>query len=389
MKIKYLLLVVAIAVGVFYTHAGDFVSGGLVYSFLDDDGKVAVDQNIVDGVNAYTGIYIIPETVNFEGENFAVTAIAPGAFAASKVTEVVIPNSVETLGEMAFADADDLVNITLPLGLNEISRYCFAGTSIVNIAVPEGVKKVGYGAFESCNLLHTVLLPSSLKLIEAYAFNGCHNLYEIYCAAPKPPKALGWAAFSGLSGVDLVVPDDEAVDAYSSNVVWGNEDTFRLFPNEDIALTLSLNEEAFCQDWQRVSLGNNFAYKVIDENDEVIAVTASDYFYLPALDHDAIYTIVPTTMMGDSDPVEVFVDRMTGIDEYIDDAFPVEPEPIIVAHDGTLYVYGDNYRRWLCVWDMSGRLYYQRISSDAQVIDLPRNRVYVVKVGDYVKKIFL
>lgn len=389
MNIRYIFIVITIIAAITKANAGDFTSGGLVYRFTDDYDEVAVDQNIVDGVNAYEGVIIIPEIVNYDGYNFHVTSIAQEAFAGSKITEVVIPNSVKRIGESAFAYADDLVNVTLPLNLKVIPKKCFAGTSIVNIALPEGIQTIGYGAFQSCSLLHTVMLPSTLKLIEAYAFNYCHNLYEIYCAAVKPPRATGWAIFSDLKGIDLVVPDYEVMDAYSSDKVWGDEDTFTLFPNEDIAPQVTFNPETFCQDWQRVSLGNFFAYKVLGEDDELLALTAADYFYLPARDHDVTYTIIPTTMMGDSDPVYFTVEATTGIDRLIDDAFPAEPEPIIVAHQGTLYIYGDNYRKWVSVWDMNGRLYYQRISSDAQVIDLPSNRVYIVRVGNYVKKIFV
>ena len=277
----------------------------------------------------------------------------------------------------------------MSLNIEEIPRECFLGTGLVNIAIPEGVTRVGYAAFEDCYHLHTVMLPSSLKLIEAYAFADCHNLYEIYCASVKPPKATGWSIFNGVKNVDVIVSDYEAMDAYAADKVWGDEYTFTLFPNEDIWVMPSLNGEAYRQDWERVSLGNFLAYKVIDENDELIAVTAADNFYLPALDHDATYTIVPTTMMGDSYPVDVVVERSTGVDYHVDNAFPADPEPIIVAHEGTLYIYGDNYNKWVSVWDMSGRLYYKRISSDSQVIDLPRNRVYVVRVGNFVKKIFI
>lgn len=369
--------------------AGDFMSGGLVYSFTDEYNEVAVDQNIVDGVNAYTGVIIIPQLVNYEGHNYKVTSIAESAFAKSGVTEVVIPNSVTSIGEAAFAQAGDLESVTLPLNIASIPNSCFAGSGIVNIALPEGVERIGYGAFRDCNMLHTVMLPSTLKLIEAYAFSDCHNLYEIYCAAIKPPKATAWGVFSGIKGIDVVVLDYEAVDEYLNDKVWGDEDSFTLFPNEDIAVSLTFNNETYRQDWQRVDLEKFFAYKVYGEDDELIAFTAASHLYLPASDHDVTYTIVPTTMMGDSDPVYLTVDMTTGIDHLIDDAFPAEPEPIIIARQGTLYVYGDNYRKWISVWDMSGRLYYKRISSDAQVIDLPSNRVYIVKVGNYVKKIFV
>lgn len=386
MKYIFTLLLSVLSLG---ASAGDFVSGGLVFSLTGHRHEVAVDQNIVDGLNAYEGIYIIPSTVNYDGETYRVSAIAEGAFAHSKVTEIVIPNSVRSVGAGAFAYASDLTDVTLPLELEEIADHCFAGTSIVNIAVPESVKDVGMGAFQDCTKLHTVILPKSLKFIDDFAFDGCHNLYEIYCAASEAPITLGDDTFGGVKGVDLVVADDETIDTYSDDTVWGNINTFTPFPNEDFYPTMELDGQPFNQDWKRITLGNNLAYKIYDDNNELVAVTAATHFYLPALDHDAIYTIVPTSLMTDSDPFTVTVDKTTGIEEFIDDAFPAEPEPIIVAHFGTIYIYGDTYKRWTSVWDMSGRLYYKRISSDSQVIDLPRNRVYIVKVGNYVKKIFI
>ena len=368
---------------------GDFESGGIVYSFTGRGFEVAVDQNIINGINSYSGIYIIPSTVNFEGTNYNVTAIADRAFAESNVTEVVIPNSVKELGEGAFANAYDLQSVTLPLYIDQIPAECFAGTAIVNIAVPEGVIEVETKAFKDCEMLHTVMLPSSLNYIGSEAFGDCHNLYEIYCSSPVPPIVEGADAFDGVNNVDLVLADYETVDFYLDDPAWGSEEIFTMFPDEDITTLIEYSEDVFNQDWKRVNVGNHLAYKVFDENDELVALTAADNLYLPALDHDATYSIVATTIMGDSDPIYLTVEKTTGIDEFIDDAFPPEPEPIIIARQGTLYVYGDNYRRLLSVWDMAGRLYYVRMSSDAQVIDLPRNRVYIVKLGDYVKKVFI
>lgn len=369
--------------------AGDFESGGYVYSFGYHSGEVVLSKNIIDGVNAYEGVCIIPSRVTYDGYIYTVTSIDDEAFAGSKVTDVVIPNSVTYIGERAFAGSEELTSVTLSLSLEEIPDECFAGTGLVNVAIPEGVKWLGDGAFHDCYKLHTVMLPSSLKTIGENAFADSHNLYEIYCAAPTPPICFGDEVFDGLSGVDVVVTDYEAIDAYASDKAWGNEDTFTLFPNEDVYPSLELAHEVFSQDWQRVSLGHNLTYKVLDEEGELVALTAADNLYLQALDHDVTYTIIPTTMMSDSDPAYFTVDRTTGIEEFIDDAFPPEPEPIIVSHWGTLYIYSDNYNKMVSVWDMSGHLYYERMSSDVQIMDLPRNRVYVVKVGKYVKKVFV
>lgn len=386
---RYWITLLTLAALSFSGWAGDFASGGIEYSLTGHHGEVAVDARIVDGLNAYQGTCLIPSTVTYGGESYRVTAIAPGAFAHSQVTEVVVPNSVTRIGESAFAHASTLTSVTLPLELEAIPDHCFTGTGLVNIVLPEGVKDVGEGAFQDCTLLHTVMLPQSLEFIDDYAFDGCHNLYEIYCAAKLAPITLGDHTFGGMAGVDLVVADEETIDAYSDDTAWGNDTTFTLYPSEDFYPTMDLGGEPYCQDWKRINLAGNLAYKIYDENDELVAVTSASNYYLPALDHDTSYTIVPTTLLTDSDPLTVAVEKTTGIEQFIDDAFPAEPDPIIVAHFGIIYIYTDTYMKWTSVWDMSGRLYYQRISSDSQVIDLPRNRVYIVKVGNYVKKIFV
>ena len=71
-------------------RGGDFVSNGLVYCFGSRSGEVMVVENIIDGLNSYSGVCIIPTTVNYDGDNYKVTAIAELAFADSHVTDVVI-----------------------------------------------------------------------------------------------------------------------------------------------------------------------------------------------------------------------------------------------------------------------------------------------------------
>ena len=95
---RYLISILIILCIATSANGGDFESGGIVYSLTGKGNEVAVDQNIVDGQNCYDGIYIIPAYVNYEGETYAVTAINEMAFAFSHITEVVIPNSVRSIG---------------------------------------------------------------------------------------------------------------------------------------------------------------------------------------------------------------------------------------------------------------------------------------------------
>ena len=232
----------ATAIVALAASAQEFEAAGLRYNILDNN-EVEVVQAWNAGTSLYNGVVLIPETVNYAGSNYAVTGIAAEAFSHSNVTEVQIPNTVTTIGESAFAYAESLRSITLPLNLKTVSKTMLTGTAIENIAIPEGVTTIGYGAFQSCSQLRTVMLPSTLSLIEAYGFNNCHNLFEIYCAAPTPPKASAWAIFIGLSAIDVILPDDDAVQAYADNAVWGDSETFSLWTDEDISVSMMLTVE--------------------------------------------------------------------------------------------------------------------------------------------------
>ena len=114
-KIAKILALFALVLGMtVHANAQDILANGIYYNIISDT-QVAVAPAIFDGVNQYEGCIILPERVYCDGINYDVTSIAPRAFWQSAVTEVQIPNRVTMIGEAAFADADRLTSITLPL----------------------------------------------------------------------------------------------------------------------------------------------------------------------------------------------------------------------------------------------------------------------------------
>jgi len=366
----------------------DIEAGGIYYDIISDD-EVAVVPAWDSGVSLYDGVIILPEQVYCDGVNYAVTTIADSAFWLSSVTLVQVPNSVKYIGEAAFAYAEQLTSITLPLGLTYVSKNMLAGTAIANIVLPEGVTAIGYGAFQSCGQLHTVFLPSTLTSIGAYAFNNCHNLFEMYCAASTPPDASSWATFIGLSGIDVILPDATAARLYQDDAVWGDSETFSLWVDEGLTFSTTLRSETYMDDWVSVELGDNMAYKIYDPDGYLVALTAADRYYLPIDDHAVEYLIVPTDLIYDDEDDELALTVMPAAIEELD-TDPV-PHPVITAACGTIYISGDNYGKWLYIYDMYGRLWYQRpsVTNCLGIDGLPRNRVYIVRVGDYVRKVLL
>ena len=182
-----ILTLIALVIGVaLHGNAQDIEANGIFYNIISDT-QVEVTSAWHDGVNHYRGCIILPEKVYCDGVNYEVAAIAPRAFWQSAITQIQIPNSVTMIGEAAFADAEDLTDITLPLGLSAVSHYMLAGTAVTNIVLPEGVTSIGKGAFEDCARLRTIFFPVSLQAIGDMAFSYCSNLAEVYSDADNPP----------------------------------------------------------------------------------------------------------------------------------------------------------------------------------------------------------
>ena len=367
-------------------HAQDIVANGIYYNIISDT-QVAVAPAYYEGVNHYEGCIILPERVYCDGVNYDVAAIAPRAFWQSAVTEVQIPNSVTMIGEAAFADADDLASITLPLGLRDISRYMLAGTAITNIVLPEGVTSIGQGAFEDCAMLRTVFLPASLRHIGNRAFGYCSRLTEVYSDAPTPPLTMGDNTFEGCDNIHVMLADRATSNRYQDDAVWGDDDLFTLWIDEGLAVLPTMQQETLGGNWTALTLGGSLAYKIYGPDGYLMAITAADRYFLPIGAQSTDYLVVPTTLMYDEEDLQLVATAETDAIEEIEDE-ETSPKLTITGIDGTIYISGDTHGLWTFIYDVYGNLWYERPAVN-NWISLPGHRVYVVKVGDTVRKVFL
>ena len=318
---------------------------------------------------------------------FEVAAIAPRAFWQSGVTEVQIPNSVTMIGEAAFADAEDLTDITLPLGLTAVSRYMLAGTAVSNIVLPEGVTSIEKGAFEDCTSLRTVFLPASLQYIGEQAFGYCVNLDEVYSDASNPPYIKSENTFEGCDGIHVMVTDNATTQRYQDDEVWGNEEMFSMWIDEGLAVLPTMQQENLGQNWTALTLGNNLAYKIYGPDGYLVAITAANRYFLPIGAASTDYLVVPTTLMYDEEDLQlVATAEPTAIEDVKEDR--PEGDISISALDGTIYIDGDTHGMWTFIYDVYGNLWYERPAVN-NWISLPGKRVYIVRVGEYIRKIFL
>ena len=111
-----------------------------------------------------------------------------------KLKEVVLPNSIEKLGEGCFAYQTNLEKINIPDSIKVIPGMAFYNCKKINrIDLPEGVETIGYSAFENCNKLYYINFPNSIRIIQSSAFNGCATLPEVKL---QNVRYIGISAFS-------------------------------------------------------------------------------------------------------------------------------------------------------------------------------------------------
>ena len=186
----------------------------------------------------------------------SVTSIESSAFeGCSSLTSVTIPDSVTSIGDSAFSGCPSLtgtyVNITdlaayaisnnthrfpgnkhllvngteitelvIPDSVTSIGGYAFYGwTSLTSVTIPDSVISIGGQAFYQCTSLKSVTIPDSVTAIGALVFQNCTSLKEVYCKPTTPPTGGSSMFDNNASGRTIYVPRC-SVWAYKSAKHW-------------------------------------------------------------------------------------------------------------------------------------------------------------------------
>jgi len=152
------------------------------------------------------GAVTIPTNIN----GLTVSGIDyPAFYKNSTLTEITIPDTVNTIGSIAFQGCLDLTNATLANGLTNIAASAFQGcASLTSLTIPASVTFIGDEAFAGCTSLANVYFPASAPYVISDSFDGDPaSVYYLPCTG-------GWSSsFAGLP----TVPWWEVLLSYTTN----------------------------------------------------------------------------------------------------------------------------------------------------------------------------
>lgn len=181
--------------------------------------------------------------------------IADGAFGYMDVVSVDIPGSVQNIGYLAFGNCRNLEVFNVK---EENKYYCSVDGVLFNAdktmliqyprakseksySVPESVNTIGDMALYNCRNIESIIIGSGVASIGEGAFVECYSLNEMLVKATTPPTI---DRFSFLhSGIETIYVPAESLDAYKAAEIW-NE--FNLLPISDSAIEKMEMPENIC-----------------------------------------------------------------------------------------------------------------------------------------------
>lgn len=102
---------------------------------------------------------------------------------------VILPKTLTTIGNSAFAMCTSLKEINIPANVRALGRWMFEGCNqLAEVTLPDGITDIPASAFYNCGI-ESVYIPSSVNSVGAWAFNLCNNLISI--TIPASVTSLG------------------------------------------------------------------------------------------------------------------------------------------------------------------------------------------------------
>ncbi len=248
----------------FTTTSADFVNETHAYPATDGDYVITV--TVVSGSfglkSSSTNISSILWDRNDNGQS-------PDWAYANSVKQIVIGNSVTSIGSYAFYGCNSLLSIIIPDSVTSIGSYAFYQCrsfssiaipdsvtfigletfyqcfSLVNITIPDSVTSIGSGAFQSCRSFSSIAIPDSVTSISprtfgydyslanitipdsvtsigSKAFVSCAFMDYIQFKGTTPPTIAASDAFSGVSATTLIIVPVNCLQAYTTATNYPN-----------------------------------------------------------------------------------------------------------------------------------------------------------------------
>ena len=266
-------------------HQSQFYNG-VYYSWTKNDTNDGVILLSAWNTAGFPKVIELPATREIDGKELPVVGLGADIFnimSNGTVRNVVVPDTVTTIGEGAFESCKNLESIVLSKRLQEIYRGAFHNcTKLKSIVLPNTMRKIGISAFEGCHSLSSVTLGTGLREIGIWAFNDCPSLKSI--TIPANVTYIGAKAFGSTPITVYGYSGSAAEEEYAGKS--GNV-AFVLLDKKTTGVTIKASDKTMTasasksQSWTIGAKASNGAKLTYKSNNAKVKVSSSGKVTVP------------------------------------------------------------------------------------------------------------
>ncbi len=266
------------------------------------------------------------------------------AFQASNVLkELYIPSTLGVIPYQAFMGAVYLEKLTIEDGPTQIGQEAFRGCGMTTVDLPDSVTTIGISAFEQCTTLTSVKLPSNLTTLESRAFADCYRLASVElpdtlteipeeafknCVEiqklriPETVTSIGSNAFQ-YAPLSEVLFEDDAPAFGETPFGSPGEDCVAFYPAGNETWTEEIMASTGILTWKAYTLDENGEIVIDESRTEETEPEATEEFYAEATEAQEE---IPETTAAETVPETI---------EETEAAEVTEPEEMVAAIEET------------------------------------------------------
>ena len=289
---------------------------------------------------------VVPGSVIFNGNEYAVVRVKGDIFQNSKVTSVTFSEDfngeIDDENSPFFENCSELVSVVWPRNLDSVPWCCFKNcqklksvswsntirtigsqafqdcTSLESISLPDSLKTIEWDTFSGCTGLKEVNLPASLESLEAYTFSGCSSLAQI--TLPQGVKTVYGDAFKATAIRNLSIPNSVLTlttiygDSLRTLRLEDGTDSLHVEGNSWIVDTDSLENLYYGRNLAEYKLHHSWKFKTLEIGKYIEDLVSQILFSADTIGKIYVYrNIPPVCQMTTSvyNPwLDIYVDRV-------------------------------------------------------------------------------
>ena len=367
-----------------------------------EDGSTTLSLGYNNHSHAYRGgqglFYDCPLDTVYLGRNLSYNSLEEygySPFSETKLTSLVIGDSVTSIGECAFQACYRLATVTIGKNVTKIEygafRYC--NDSLTSITIPEGVTSIGQYAFHNCYRLATVTIGKNVTKIEYGALEGCH-LTSIYLMGGNPPS-VGSDNFDDVdyTNITIYVPQG-TLSVYQAADVWGN---FWDIQEHDIPVDPNVEVKKCATPTISYEDGKLNITSETEGVEFVTEITNSDItkHYTSMIELAVTYNVSTYAKLSGYENSDVTYATLCWIesDNAGSDLTQIKSTPVLIkSNEGSISINGVKADTEITVYDISGNKVSATVANGDEVVintSLSKNETAIIHIGNKAIKIIM